>query len=279
MGKSIHVVNGDATAEIFRLSELEGEVLVWREMLCDGPIVEEVGSDDFWMNRYHYFKKLEIERLEYFDASISEIIKLEDVEGVDEVILWFEFDVFCQFNLMAVCSYLLKSFRKDVTYSLVCTGYEKDKDRLQYLSDYLPKEFPKLFNRRVKITKNNLEFADQVWKVLVRNQKEELKNYNFKHAKFRYLQKAIEQHLKRFPLKNGLNEIENKILKIINENSCSKREIIKELLIWQNTKTVYGFGDLQYINYLKNLDEYFKIEDEKYRLNEVGLKKINYENN
>ncbi len=86
--------------------------------------------------------------------------------------------------------------------------------------------------------------------------------------------KAIEQHLKRFPAENRLNEIENKILQIINENSFSKKEIMKELLLWQDSATVYGFGDLQYFNYLKNLNANFTIVDGIYYLNELGISKL-----
>ena len=109
---------------------------------------------------------------------------------------------------------------------------------------------------------------------IIYHDKEEIENYSFKHSKFRYLQIAMEQHLKRFPVENGLNEIENKILQIINENSFSEREIVRELLIWQQTETVYGFGDLQYFNYLKILKEYFEVENNIYSLSEAGNLKL-----
>lgn len=274
MNNILHVVNGDSTAEILKQSNLTGEIIVWREMLCEGPLEKEVGSDNFWRNRYDYFKNnFGVEQLEYYDKTIKEILKLEDLEGVNEVVLWFEFDLFCQINLIASLSYLLKSFRKDVKYSLVCVGYEKGKEKLQTLSNYTPDEYPKLLEKNYNISKKNLEFAHECWKVYVENDKDKLQEYNFKNSKFWYLPKAIEEHLKRFPQKNGLNEIENKILQIINKNSFSRKQIVKELLIWQDDETVYGFGDLQYFNYLKKLSEYYHIKDEIYTLNELGKSK------
>lgn len=275
MDSVLHVVNGDITAQILKQTTIQGKVVVWRELLCEGPIEIEVGSDDFWMNRYNYFKtNFGVERLEYFDKTIKEIIQLEDLEEIDEVVLWFEYDLFCQVNLLAACSYILQHFRKDVTYYLVCTGYEKGKDKLQSLSDYSPKQFPNLLENRIKITKANLEFANQCWKVYVENNKEKLQKYNFKHSKFRYLQKAMEQHLKTIPLENGLNQIEQKILQLISNSSYSKHEIVKELLLWQKAETVYGFGDLQYFKYLESLGEYFVVENEIYQLNELGKSKL-----
>ncbi|MDV7186260.1 DUF1835 domain-containing protein [Lutibacter sp. TH_r2] len=275
MDNILHVVNGDSTAKILKESNIQGDILVWHEMLCEGPLDKEVGSDTFWMNRYNFFKnEFNVERLEYFDKTIKKIVQLEDLEGVNEVVLWFEYDLFCQINLLATCSYLLKNYRKDVTYSLVCVGYEKGKDKLQTLSDYTSEEYPKLLENKIKITKANLEFTDKCWEVYVKNNKEELQNYKFKNPKFWYLPKAIEQHLKRFPLENGLNEIQNKILQIIQANSFSEKEIVRELLLWQNAETVYGFGDLQYFNYLKKLSDYYQVKDEIYSLNKLGKSKI-----
>lgn len=275
MDNILHVVNGDSTAEILKQSNLQGEIIVWRELLCEGPLEKEVGSDDFWMNRYHYFQtNFEVLKIEYFDKTIKQIIQLEDLKGVNEVVLWFEYHLFCQVNLLAVLSYLLKSFRKDVSYSLICVGYEKGKDKLQYLSDYTSNDYEILFENKIKITKPNLKFADECWKVFVENNKDKLRDFDFKNPKFPYLPKAIEQHLKRFPAENRLNEIENKILQIINENSFSEKEIVKELLLWQDSATVYGFGDLQYFNYLKNLNANFTIVDGIYYLNELGISKL-----
>ena len=276
MAKTLHITNGDSTAEILRRTTLKGEILVWRELLCNGPICEDVGSDDFWMNRYAYFEKeLGVSKLEYFDKTIKEIVQLEDVEGFEEIVLWFEFDLFCQVNLMALCSYLLKSFRKDITYYLVCVGAEKGKDKLQSLSDYSYREYPKLLERKIKITRHNLEFADKCWKVYVENSKEKLQKFNFKHSKFRYLQNAMEQHLKTFPAKNGLNQIQNKILEIMSSKPLTAQEIVRELLFWQAHKTVYGFGDLQYFQYLNKLKEYYVIKDPNYYLNTEGKAILN----
>ena len=49
-------------------------------------------------------------------------------------------------------------------------------------------------------------------------------------------------------------------------------EIVRELLIWQQEDTVFGFGDLQYFMYLKKLNKYYNIKDSKYYLNDIDEK-------
>ena len=82
------------------------------------------------------------------------------------------------------------------------------------------------------------------------------------------------QPANRFPDEKGLNEIQYKILEIINTSVFSDSEIVKELLLWQHANTVYGFGDLQYFNYLKWLNDYYEILDSKYYLNPKGKASI-----
>ena len=272
MTNILHILNGDSTAEIFDKTSIAGDIVVWREMLCEGVVKSEIGSDDFWKSRYDFFEsEFGIGKLEYFDQTIKELVKLEELSTYREVVLWFEYDLFCQVNLIAACSYLIKSFRKDINYYLVCTGKEKGKDQLQTLSNYGPNEYEVLYKNKVKLTKNDLLFAEYCWNLYIENDPIKLKNNNFsKNSKFEYLPMAIDQHILRFPNKNGLNQIENKILELINSGLTSKNKIVRQLLIWQQKETVYGFGDMQYFMTLKNLKKFYTDHNNVILLNNKG---------
>jgi hypothetical protein len=272
MANIIHIVNGDAIVPILEKSGIGGEIVVWREMLCEGPLTNEVASDDFWKNRYHFFKEnFEISKLTYFDKTIKELLKVEDPPKDAELVLWFEYDLFCQINLMALCSYLLQNFRKDILYRLVCTGKVKDSKKLQSLASFSAEDFVKLYENKIKISRDNLLFANTCWQLFVENNPEKLKQFNFaKKSKFQYFQLAINQHLKRFPEANGLNETQQKILEIISETALTKAEIVDSLLSWQAQNTVYGFTNVLYEYYIKKLDQYYTIKQNKYYLNKLG---------
>ncbi len=160
---------------------------------------------------------------------------------------------------------------KKANYYLICTGKVAGKEQLQSLSDFSSSEFKVLFNNKIPLSKSNLEFAKECWTVYVENNFENLKSFDFNQSlKFQYLKLAIDQHLLRFPTENGLSEIENKVLKIIIKAALTENEIVRELLIWQQAETVYGFGDLQYFQYLKKLNNYITVKDLRYYLNEAG---------
>jgi hypothetical protein len=276
MGKTLHILNGNSTAQIMEKSSIEGDVIIWREMLCDGPLQKEVGSDKFWITRYSFFEnELGVPKLEYYDKTIKEIVKIENIANYKEVVLWFEYDLFCQINLLGLCKYLLNFYRKDVKFSMICTGKEKGKSSLQSLSDYSPEDYQNLLNNRITLSRNNLLFAEDCWNLFVENDREKLKEYDFnKNSKFKYLQLAINQHLQRFPQSNGLDQIENKILKLINFEPLTKKDLIRNLLLWQKKETVYGFGDIQYIIKLDKLKKYYFVKNDNYVLNEKGKELI-----
>jgi len=272
MSKTLHILNGDSIRSILEQSGIEGDVVVWREMLCEGPLHKEVASAQFWDDRYAYFEnELNVNRKEYLEKSISEIGKLEDVSNYTDVVLWFEFDLFCQVNLLALSTYLLDNYETKTNYHLICTGKVEGKEQLQSLANFSPLEFNDLFKNKIALNKSDLEYAKECWAVYVENDIEKYKSFNFNQSsKFQYLKPAIDQHLLRFPTNNGLNQIENKVLKIINSSILNENEIVRELLIWQQSETVYGFGDVQYFQYLKKLNKYITVKDSGYYLNDAG---------
>ncbi len=276
MANTLHIVNGDSTATILSKTTIKGDVVVWREMLCEGPLDIDVGSDKFWKIRYGFYENdLGIKKLDYFDKSIKEIIKLEDLKVYDEVVLWFEFDLFCQVNLMALCSYLIKSYQKDIRYYLICTGNDKNESRLKHLSDYPLELWQGLLSNKLKINKKELQYAHTCWGIYVNNNSQELQYFDFdQNSKFPYFQAAIQQHLKRFPGENGLNQIENKIIEFISSCLLNKNELILRLIHWQKEESVYGFGDLQFTLYVQRLNYLYFIDKNILKLNQKGLDKL-----
>ena len=277
MANTIHIVNGDAVVPILTGSGIEGDIIVWREMLCDGPVYVKVGSDEFWKKRLDYFEKeLDVSKLEYFDKTIKELLKLEDLSNYNELVMWFEFDLFCQVNLMALSTFLYKNYRKTITYNLVCSGKVKGNDKLHSLTDFSPEDFKELYNNKLKLNKTDLEYAKECWEAYAKNNIEKIAAFDYsENNKFSYFELAMKQHLKRFQTINGLNEIQNKILETIDSSALTAKEIVQNLLIWQHQETVYGFGDMQYFLYLKKLHSFIRISEEKYFLNAIGKAIIN----
>jgi hypothetical protein len=139
----------------------------------------------------------------------------------------------------------------------VCSGYEDDSSRLYGLNELTDDQIQAHFKSRVALSQNDIEYADYVWQLYCSDNPIRLENLSdFELYKFRYLEDALKAHLRRFPaIKNGLNEIENRVLQVAAEGkSSSKKALMSNLLQDQGW---YGFGDTQYQRILKNLRPLF----------------------
>ena len=57
MSSLLHITNGDSFTERLNKLDLKGDVITWREMLCEGETLTNVGSESFWKTRYEFLHK------------------------------------------------------------------------------------------------------------------------------------------------------------------------------------------------------------------------------
>ncbi|MDH3697947.1 MAG: DUF1835 domain-containing protein [Flavobacteriaceae bacterium] len=253
MGSQLHITNGDSFTERLKSLNIDGDIITWREMLCEGKTESNVGSESFWKTRFEFLSKnYKVTKTWFVEKTLKEYRSLCNHKQQDQIILWFEYDLFCQINMLAVLSWL-KTFRRHAEISLVCSGDEDASDRMYGLSELTDEQVFNLYEKRVSLSQNDIEYADYVWQLYCSDNPIRLENLaDFDNYEFEYLSEAIQAHLRRFPsIKNGLNAIENNILSISeNEKPSSKKALLGKIL--QN-QGVYGFGDTQYQRVLGKL--------------------------
>ncbi|MEC8683400.1 MAG: DUF1835 domain-containing protein, partial [Bacteroidota bacterium] len=120
---TLHITNGDSLTDRLNTLDLDGDLVIWREMLCEGPTVEKVGSAEFIAARKKFLKETyKISEADYEQKFVSQLKKLNAINAYDEVILWFEFDLFCHINMLAAISYLIQHKSMMPIY-IVCSGW------------------------------------------------------------------------------------------------------------------------------------------------------------
>lgn len=278
MSSQLHITNGDSFTQRLRKLRFKGEIITWREMLCEGKTVTNVGSEAFWKTRFDFLhKNYNVSKSWFVEKTLKEYRSLCNHKQEEEIILWFEYDLFCQINMLAVISWL-KTHRRHVQISLVCSGKEDETNRLYALNDLSDEQIKKLFKKRVELSQDDIEFADYVWQLYCSDNPIRLEHLtDFEQYQFKYLGEALRTHLRRFPtIKNGLNEIENRVLHVAaEEKPKSRKELLGSLLTDQGW---YGFGDSQYERILKNLRPLFHSFN-PVRLSKKGREILENQNN
>ncbi len=275
----LHITNGDSTTERIKKLNFEGKIITWREMLCEGRTSVDVGSENFWKTRFDFFKSsYKTSKQQFIDYTVKEYRNLCNQKEQDEIILWFENDLSCQINMLAVISWL-KRYRKGREISLVCSGKIDSQEKLIALGELSDEQLKQHYKNKVSLTLDDIEYADYIWQLYCSNNPLQLEKAYKVHTNstFSYLEEAIKHHLLRFPsIENGLNHIENSILKTAsNTQFDSKGQFVGHLLANQEN---YGFGDSQYFNKIDQLKKLFTSFN-PIKLSKVGKQVLYHQTN
>ena len=132
--KILHITNGDDLSTQIQDLDLPGDVITWREMLCEGPVSMDVGDENFVLLRKIFLlEKYKVSEEDYQKEFLEELVKLAAINNYDEVVLWFEFDLFSHMNMLALISFLLQN-KKTGPFSLVCSRKLKGEEEMTPLS-------------------------------------------------------------------------------------------------------------------------------------------------
>ncbi|MDT0621598.1 DUF1835 domain-containing protein [Croceitalea vernalis] len=257
MKSLLHITNGDSFTSKLKSLPLKGDIITWREMLCEGKTLCNVGSETFWKTRFEFLNKnYKVSKSWFVEKTLKEYRSLCNHKQQDQIVLWFEYDLFCQINMLAVLSWL-KTHRRHAEISLVCSGKEDHTDKLYALGELNDEKLLSLYENRIILTQDDIEYADYVWQLYCSDNPIRLENLtDFENYQFDYLSDAVAAHLKRFPsIKTGLNAVETSMLNIaMNQKPKNKKEFLRDIL---TTPNLYGYGDTQYQRLLTSIRPLF----------------------
>jgi hypothetical protein len=272
MSKEIlHITNGNSLTNYLKDLDILGDILTWQEMLCEGPTTTEISSDAFLAKRKAFlndFYHVEINENQFR----QELSILDHTETYSEIVLWFEYDLFCHINMLAVIK-LLKEKKIQLPLYLVCSGRVKGETELKGLSELTPEQLFNHYHEKVKLKESDIDLAISLWHIYCGKDHNLFKPYIIKKSSFKYLNACLKAHIKRFPnLKSGLSVLEKNILTIIKEKSIkSKNQLIGYVLNYQG---YYGFGNMQIERLIDALQMFYTEEENKISLNRKGFEAL-----
>lgn len=266
--RTLHIVNGDSLTEQMQELNLPGEVVVWRELLCEGPTRQKLDSEFFKIRKEFLKDTYDISPGNYEERFIAEVEKLKTIKDYDNVVLWFEFDLFCHINMLAAISCLLEK-EHDAPISLVCSKKLEGEKEFLPLSQLSTKELKNHYENRIELNTEDIEVALLIWELYCGNNPMKLKPQIKVATNFEYLSSCIRAHVERFPnSKTGINTLERNILKLIEGHEIkSQNHLLGYALQYQG---YYGYSDNQMERLISKLSLFFKVESDRLVLSENG---------
>ena len=268
--KLLHILNGDATLELFKQTEIQGDLFVWREILCEGPTHPQVGSEAFWQLRTAFLSTRYPEQAKKYLTAFRQQLRSIDLGSYDEIVLWFEHDLFCQINFLGVIAWLNHNSHPNQSYSWVRIDKLTNYQDLIGLGEIAPEDYPKLLENRQPLKRSEIHQIGELWQIYSSGQHELLveKSQALAPEHFPYLTASLVKHSRRFPkAENGLNELEELALKTIAAHKLTDRQLVGQLL---RQDRLYGFGDLQFFDLIHQLQDLFNSSQGPLQLNQRG---------
>lgn len=268
----LHVLNGDATLVPFRDSGLSGDIVIDRMMMSEGKTTYTADMDAFFTARAdHAQNSYGIDRQTYLTQVVQEFARVQDAAHYDEVVLWFEFDLFCQVNLLFTLFYM-QQFKLPAKISLVSPDSHPNTPNFKGLGMLSAAHFPALFEQRLTLQSSDLQTANQIWAAYCSSTPLTLETFAGQPAgQLYHIGKALQAHLQRLPaIENGLNRIENFFLNLLAMADYRWYDLYSQF--W-NQLTVYGFGDFQLDVYMRGMISTGVIEEDGQLLSITSLGK------
>ena len=249
----LHIHNGDSSAETAKNANIPGEHLAWREALICGPAPAGLTREEFRRVRAQHLAEAYGETIEDCEKQLrAQEERLSRFSDHDEVVFWFEHDLFCQVHLIYLLNWFAQQELAGARLSLICIDSFPGVKDFRGLGQLNAEQLATLFPARSEIKEKHLELGAQAWAAFSSSDPttlEKLIKGNTSHLPF--LRDALRKHLERFPsVRNGLGRNENLALKLIAAGCHGFGEVFAE---FGAGESAYGFGDAQVFVELKRL--------------------------
>ena len=216
--RTLHVLNGDSTRLSLERSDIPGVLTVWADVLHDGP-VPNVSASELRRIRAQYHETYHHESVDEGSPDTDAWDAALDRYGdYDELVFWFEHDLFDQLILIRHLHWLSQISHGQTHFSLICIGEYPGRPRFAGLGELAPSELASLLPLRRPITAEQIAIGAKAWDLFRGPDPTPLLEW-MNHQDLSilpFLKGALLRHMDDFPaLVNGLSRSESQILTAI----------------------------------------------------------------
>lgn len=214
----LHVTNGDATVGKLRQAGLPGTILPWRDVLHEGPVPAGLSLDALSRVRARFIADqgwgAHDEILAGFAERDATLARFGEHE---EVVLWFEHDLYDQLQLIQILDWLAARDLGATRLSLICIDHFPGVANFKGLGQLAPADLASLYPGRRAITAAELGIGRAAWAAFRSPTPTAIETVAAGDTTpLPFLGAALRRHLEQFPaVRNGLSRTERQILEVI----------------------------------------------------------------
>jgi hypothetical protein len=213
----LHVANGTCTTRLIEAAAIPGAVSIWADGLSEGPVPGGLTDAELVEVRRRYLRGPgaqadvdPVNDLRRWRAAI------ERLDSYDELILWFEHDLFDQLNLVQLLAWIRERLPAARTVSLVCIGSFPGHPAFKGLGELSAGELASLLDTRRRVSGASSELAERAWQAFRSPTPEALDALRRTDTSaLPYLAPALARFLQEYPwTSDGLSRTERRLLQL-----------------------------------------------------------------
>jgi hypothetical protein len=212
----LHLANGTSTTRTIHDAGIAGRSSIWADPLHEGPVPGNLPDEGLLEVRARHVADAE----HGVEAVSSEMRRwrkvVDDYHAYDELVLWFEHDLFDQLNLVQLLSRLSAHGAWPRPVSLICIGSFPGRPRFKGLGELTAGELGPLFHTRQPVTAGQYALAAEAWSAFRSVEPTAIEALlQTDTSALPYLASALERHLEEFPsVEDGLSRTEYRLAEI-----------------------------------------------------------------
>ncbi|MBP2110952.1 sigma-70 family RNA polymerase sigma factor [Paenibacillus silagei] len=256
--RMLHIVNGDTVGDKLKQGIVQGEVLVWREIYSAGPIFIDPAAEQNQQLRAEVLQAtMGIPAAEYVAGCAEQEQRISGFRKYDEVVLWFEHDLFDQ----SMLAYLLHWFNGqklvNTKLSLLCIGEFPGIELFHGLGQLTEAQLSTLPGTWRTIGRKELQLGSLLWEAYAASDPRKLadllaaKREELEGGALAFAYDAFMAHLSRLPsVENGLGIVEQTTLQAVANGMDTPLKLFRQV-----TDELHrlGMGDTEYWKILRTL--------------------------
>jgi hypothetical protein len=227
--KMLHITNGDSVIRTFRQTKVPGKYLSWVDVLHDGPVPDQ-SPRDLAKTRAEFISSA---GWASYDDVLRQLTERDSTltwhESDDEIVLWFEHDLFDQLQLIQVLDRLAAE-EFGARLSLINVDSFPEVENFHGLGELDAKQLASLFPERIEIKPQHLNLGRRAWNAFrAPHPMPAFVLANDDTSALPYLRAALFRWFEEFPsTNNGLSRSEEQFLRAAIDGAQSKRDLYRK---------------------------------------------------
>jgi hypothetical protein len=227
--KFLHVANGTSTTRVIEAAGIPGLRSIWADPLHEGPVPGGLSDDELLEVRRRFLNEPGDPTRTAWAGSNPAQDPINDLrvwratiarhETYDELILWFEHDLFDQLNLIQLLAWGRGRLPETKPVSLICIGSFPGRPSFKGLGELTPDELASLLETRQPIADTQYALAKHAWQAFRASTPEALDHLRQEDTTaLPFLASAIARFLQEYPwTTDGLSRTERRLLEVASD--------------------------------------------------------------